>query len=606
MQIQPDLQHHPIRNTALPYVTNESIISDRPAFRSGSNNLLTSVRGYSERAPGWAYNDSTTFTGTVKRLFVWEKWNGDKFIMACEVTGSESKVYKRKIGTDAGFVLIYNDTGSTTPFDFCVSNDMVFFSNGNEAWKYDGTTVHPWGIGMGAGNFASASVNGVDTLDAQNGGYIYVFAYGNSTTGHVSSPSLESTATGNFTNQKVTVTCQRTTDTQVDRLHLFRSTDGGGGVYFECENSPYAHTPGAGTMDVDDTTADADLDSLTRAPVRGVNDYPDGLKGCVWWQNRIWAFKDNKVYYSGWEEIKNGVQEECFPASNFHPYPSAVKAIAAVEDYLLVFMVDEIWRVSGDSLDTFSRKGRFKRKGVRNQNCVTSNGKTIAWLDPSNKVLITDGVAYQEVSLAIRQDFDGISHDDASVSFHDSSTFNWLCVHDGGNSKLYILDLDTQKWMPPWTRNGGPVHSGEQSDGQYDLLIANSSNRVCKLTPASYTDEAAAAYTAIAITNLFPLLNEPKPDELGVIEHVMLERNNRDINGIAVMVDDDPEQGSWTAITAQVKDPPYRTQGSYLFQKWYDHRTGPGQRAAIKIDWAAANSKFILYTLDLAHKIVPP
>jgi hypothetical protein len=359
-------------------------------------------------------------------------------------------------------------------------------------------------------------------------------------------------------------------------------------------------------MDVDDDTADDDLDVTSRAPVRGVNDYPDDLRGCVWWANRIWCFKDNNVYYSGWEEIKNGVQEECFPASNKHPYPEAVQGLAVCDAGLLVFMAGEVWKVTGDSLDTFSRKRLWKRKGVRNMNCLSGNGKTVAWLDVSNHVLITDGVAYQEVSVPIRDQISSIDHAQASVEFHDAGTFNWLCLHDGGNSKLYIYDIDTGKWMPPWTRSGTVLASGETGAGSWDLLCANDSNEICKLTPTVYSDEDGAAYTSQAILNLFPIVREPKVDDLGSVEHVMLETNTVLLSTVSIILDDDPEQGSWTAISANIKDPPYRTQGTYLKQKQYDVQGAPAQRASMKFTWAAAATKWILNTIDLCHKLYPP
>jgi len=75
------------------------------------------------------------------------------------------------------------------------------------------------------------------TLVAQTG-YQYQLCYGNSNSGHVSSPTPPSSNVIPST-QGVLVGLFASTDAQVNQIRLFRTTDGGGQPYFELPTSPY-------------------------------------------------------------------------------------------------------------------------------------------------------------------------------------------------------------------------------------------------------------------------------------------------------------------------------------------------------------------------------
>ena len=133
------LQHRYIQGTALAYFPNGSVTTKDPDYIDGSN-ILTSQKGYVERRNGFSnYLSDTTFTfsGTIQRFFTWRRWTGASvtlsgsfFVMYNEINAASSKVYKQLVGTDVYPVLINTDSTSTGGFDFVVSNDFVFFSNG--------------------------------------------------------------------------------------------------------------------------------------------------------------------------------------------------------------------------------------------------------------------------------------------------------------------------------------------------------------------------------------------------------------------------------------------------------------------------------------------
>ena len=596
--------HRYFDSTVFPYAPFGSPTESAPEFSDGRN-ILTSIKGYCERRPGITALESgspVTFV-SLRRLFVWRRWNSDFIVMANDVTASTSIVYKMNLSSDTAFSAIHTDSSSTSPFDFVVANNFVFFGNGvaGNMKKYDGTTVTNWGITAPA-SAPTVAASGAGTLDATVG-YFYVYAYGSSATDHISSPSPVSTNTSTFTNDDRAVTVAASADAQVDRVHIYRSTDGGSGVYFEITNSPFTNTAGPHA----DATADASLSS-SAAPTSGFNDPPPASYGFIYYANRIWMIEanTNKVWFTGWEEISNGVAEECVPsgvAGNFYAYDAEVVGLAPVEDGVLKFTAAKIFKVRGDSLDTFFRRKFAEGVGCRQRAAITSMGKMVAWLDSSSTVWATDGYQLQEIGKDIRSDISSISHATSCMTFFAGKTFRWLLLSDG--ELVWPMDVDREVWMPPWSCVARCLGSGETSSGVFDLLIGLNATRVGKFNFSSTYTDLGTAYSAYVVTNLFEILPKPQPDRLGSVEHVGLETSANEPTSVGLLVDDDPAQASHTTIAStDVRDAELRAQGTYIKDRWYHIRKPAGRRASIRVDWPETNTSFQWYTLDLAYKQV--
>lgn len=155
MPQESQLAHRVLQNLALPYWSNVSPTMTDPHFIPGSTDLLTSINGFAERRPGFSLNvepTPTTFTN-LQRLFPWDNFSGQFFIMACDINASNvALVYKLQVGVDASFVLIFTEPSATgTPYDFVVSNNTVYFSNGSYARKWDPLKgLSNWGIASGS------------------------------------------------------------------------------------------------------------------------------------------------------------------------------------------------------------------------------------------------------------------------------------------------------------------------------------------------------------------------------------------------------------------------------------------------------------------------
>jgi hypothetical protein len=262
--------HNRIENTALPYISNASITEARPHLVDNSTNTYGSIRGWLERRPGFSTYTADTFGVNTKllRWFTWQRWNSSFYVMlsVVDAVAVTSKVYKQKVGTDATFVLIHTDSTSAEPFDYVESNNFVFFGNGTDMKKYDGTTVTNWGITppVSVPTTANAGAGNVPATI----GHKYIYSYGVSATGYVSDvsdPSLVITTPS----RQWTVTGAKCPDTQCDKIHIYRTEDGGS-VYLELSNSPIAN-PGGATWSITDNDADASLQQSSPAPFPGVN-----------------------------------------------------------------------------------------------------------------------------------------------------------------------------------------------------------------------------------------------------------------------------------------------------------------------------------------------
>ena len=456
----------------------------------------------------------------------------------------------------------------------------------------------------------------VGTMSAVLGGYQYVYCYFNANTGHVSSPTPASAFTGNFTNQlNVGVTVIASPDPQVTNIRLFRTPDGGGGNYFEVLASPYPNVSGV----ITDSTADADLSIIT-APTFGFNDPPPPQIGFVWFANRIWGFLNNTVFFTDWEELNIGVAEESSyqgKDGNYWKFDSEVTALSVAQDGVIVFTAGSIFKIDGDSLNTFRRTTIAKGIGCRNRATIARLGAMTAFLANTNSIWTTDSNSLQEISQMIQPTLDNIVHSQASMTFHIQGQNRWLVLCDAGHNQTLCYDTNTQQWMPPWSIIGTACGSYETSPGTWNMLLGQeTTNTMLQLTPSAYLDNGTP-YEANLVTNPMPIINEhlgagsayidlyypQNPGQIGYVEYLGADFNAILPKDILYEFDDDPATATYTSIIANVTDAPLKTQGINVKNMWYYLRQGTGRRVSWQMVWWAQNSNFKLYTFSLAYRI---
>jgi len=420
-------------------------------------------------------------------------------------------------------------------------------------------------------------------------GYQYVFTYGNSNTGHMGSPCPPSNIVKPV-NQSMSVPLTASTDAQVNQIHVFRTTDSATGlagqVFYEIPTSPYPNT----TQSVTDGAADTALSISSLAPTPTFNDPPPTFQGMVYFSGRIWGFVGNKVWFTGLEEIINGVPEESVPsgpAGNQWTFNAPVIGLGIAgsgdNQKLGIFCGGWLYTITGNTLDTFRRTLVSQRRGCRSRTNISTMGGMCAWFDSANQIWATDGNTLQELSQDIRPDLSGLTHTNCSLTFHTSGNFHWLVFSTG--SKLFVYDIDLEQWMPPWSFGCQYIYSGETTPGNYQLIAATAT-KALQLSTINFNDNGST-YQPIIQTNLFSLVPDfgkrfsyiatgiyNEPTRTGVPRYIGITHNNptNPFADVLVATDDDFTQSGMKSIAAQ-KVPPQvafnRLQGSFLLQEIY-------------------------------------
>lgn len=214
-------------------------------------------------------------------------------------------------------------------FDYLNFLNYVFYSNGVDEPKcYDWTSQRKWGITAPA----AANTFAADSGTGLTGDYYYRFTYYNSTSGHESSASPLS-AKHTVANKTINLSgLTASADSQVDKIRIYRTTNGGAICWYLAEISN-------GTTTYADSIADTAL-GTTEAPLD--NDPPPLFAGIEDWDGRIWGFEKNstRVKFSNDEYLTpagTGNPYESFSQDNYIEFNALVYGIAKSPNF------DELW-----------------------------------------------------------------------------------------------------------------------------------------------------------------------------------------------------------------------------------------------------------------------
>lgn len=606
-------RHNRLENVALPYVTNASSIDSRPHIVSGGN-LLSTILGNIERRPGFsAYTADDYGTATISRWFTWQSWAGINYVFICVTDASSpfSKVYKQKVGTDATFQLIFTDSSTSEPFDFSISNNVVYFCNGVSMKKYDGATVNNWGISPQPTTAPTPTATGAGNVPNRIG-HKYCYTYGVLATGYVSDISDLADIAGGAVSNSWSVVGPRCTDTQCDKVHIYRTEDGGA-TLLELSNSPIAN-PGAGTWTVTDNDADLSLQQSSAAPLAGVNSKPTPFKGVKFWNGRMWGFSGSSLYFSTLEENTSSVAEECFgypPYTNVFKFGSEIRGLGRTRDFLLVYTISGIFKIGGDSLATFSRSTLSLNYGLFYRQLLTEGGDLNFWYDISGTTQTTDGysISDTDLSMPIRNTIAAIPQASCALTYFTNGIYKWLVL--AFFSRLFIFDFNLKQWMTPWTDANSAlmtsVYCGQAVAGTSRLFIGSAKPSI--LSTSVFTD-AGTQYACNMITGLFSL-NTENPSELCDLEYVAVEGValngvSTGLSDVTILTDEDPAYifATFTSLFADVTDPANRVQGTLLKEHWYWARKPGCQRVSISLTWSASSTNIRLLSLDPVYQVV--
>lgn len=610
--------HRTLEHMTLPFVTFGSPISSRAHIRKGEN-TLTAIDGILRRRPGFSTQlelELTAFAGRITNIFTWRKFSGSFFVMVSETTQSNtSRVWKLEIGQDPSFVLIHTQASTQRPFHFLYRNGQCYFGCGtdgtttdNRMWKYDGRNaaigglwVDTWGIEFPTVPPTTALVdNGSNAIDISVDLH-YRYTYWDANTGSESSPSELNQCMGQATDKAVDVTVTASTNPRVTHIRIYRTRDGGSTDPRQMQELPASPIANA-TATVRDFAADADLRNRLCPQIRR-NDPPPNLGNLVQTDARAAGSIGDTVWQSGFDEITNGVDIECWPSGdggNWWKMKDTVGALAVGggDDHTIsVFMPGSIAQIAGELRQEIRRYTIDPLHGTRQQRGTFGLTDEVGWFDTSGTIRLS---STGDVSEDIRNTLEEADPQQIVLQPHVANRRNWLCVLDGASGNLYVLDADTACWQTPWPIGASTIYSGEIAPGQR-VLLAAIEGEIWYMTEGIFNDRGTP-YGAYFRTSLAPLAPDGNPDVIQAVDSVSIERDAAGIADILFNLDEHPNiDDSYESILANEGDPTHRASNTTLVEKRYTvpNEMSLGRRGSVEIQFKEEDADFELYSLNI-------
>lgn len=442
-------------------------------------------------------------------------------------------------------------------------------------------------------------------------GYTYVFAYGNSNSGHVSNPTNPSASTGVFTNKlNVQVSLTASTDPQVNQIRVFRTKDGGT-VLFELPNSPFPNTTANVTDNAPDNTLQL-LNFFLASPTLSNSPPPSGLVKLAFHLGRVWGSVNNLVYYSGGPDTLLGSGSEAFPPANVFVFPSTVNRLVPISSGLLVFTTDDTYIILGTGISTFYSQLFEPGLGLLSWNAFDIQGSRMFMYTSDRQFVEVSASGVNEIGYAIG--------DQLQTNFDPSLVYVSSLVSGTSDRAVYIADGSSNwyrcNWNQPpeggaaWsskaTITGGysSVVSVETSPGVHQLLVGATNGQILTRNTSVFSD-SGAPYSASATIGSIVLA---QPGQISEVAHLTLELQRQGtIPSLSVLLDE--ISGTFDNLPSPIDDPPRLPPSTTLYSKRYHLSTAsPGVSAycrhlRIKISFAIEATKNEVLSLSLYGRL---
>lgn len=488
--------------------------------------------------------------------------------------------------------------------------DVVVDTNGNKQQVTtagtSGTSQPTWAVDQ-----ASTTPDGAGTLVWTNegplglsptAGYQYVYAFKNSTTGHVSTASPASATTGPLIGQNIQVGGLRSADAQVDKIEIFRTTDGGATYQFLADIA----NPVSGTWTFTDTLQDTQLNNLILAPLANSNNPPPaGLTNLAYHAQRIWGAVGNIVYFSGGPDTTTGSGLESFPPANTFAFPSLVNRLVPLSIGLLVFTTSDIYLIAGTSTLTFYPLPYIEGIGLRSYNAIDILGSTISLLTSDSQFLAISASSVSEDGFPIGNLLQQFDPTKAYVSAHVSGTSDKAIFVADGLTSWYRMNPNQMPeggpaWSPKAAITGGvtAIASLETSPGVHQLLCAQSNGTVLYRDFTNFSDNGTA-YSAFVTLGSMVLA---QPGQLAVVDSITLELQNvGSVPSLGVLMNE--ISGSFANLAQSVNDPPdLLPSTTVMSNRFYLSQNPKGnlcRHLQMKVTFAAEAVKNELLTISI-------
>ena len=307
-------------------------------------------------------------------------------------------------------------------------------------------------------------------------GYFYKYCYGNSHSGHLSSPtppSFYSVPDGliNPGASAVQIGLNASDDVQVTDIHVFRTTDGGGNPYFELPNSPFPNADAS----IIDPADDTQLQIANVCPDPHFNDPPPGgAIDPVWFAGRLWLHRGNQLFFSSGPDITMGNEAEAWYPVYVFAVPDQIIRKFPTPNGMLVVCVDTILIVRGISTASFTVNDFMKDTGMRVWTAGDSDGTNIYLYTSDRQLLLINANGLSAVASSIADRIAVVDPTKAYLCQYRYGSFENLLFVGDGSTTLYPFNVELQAWNTPQQPVGGvgAIATIERSPGVYQFWRA--------------------------------------------------------------------------------------------------------------------------------------
>jgi len=385
-----------------PYIGSMGLLSVE-GFHLDESGSLTKWNGFQQyQTTASLFNHAGETTPDVTGLFLFTKADGTRFEMAT----TKTKVWRfgTPVANEYNELALNADVGGQRTgvvddiYSFAVLRDILYMFNGVDSnLKYDGTNIRNMGIAQPA-TAPTAASGGAGVL---TGGYSYKVTFYNSAKGHESNPSAASNTFTASSNSIDLTGIPVSTDLQVDKRRLYRTTTGGGVWLFLADINDNTTTIYA------DNASDATLGIKVELLANGE---PPVAKIAEVYKGRVFMVPANssRIHFSD-QEKPNAVHPNDF--RDLDPDDGDnIRGLKRLFGQLVAFKDDSIWNGSGTDRFNFSFNRQVTGVGaVNNDSILTVPGRNVFMFMSEDGFYSYDGVSERYESYAIEKVVKGLN-----------------------------------------------------------------------------------------------------------------------------------------------------------------------------------------------------
>ena len=394
--------------------------------------------------------------------------------------------------------------------------------------------------------------------------WIYAYSF-HTTSSHTSTVSPTLAVVAPIIGKNVPVTANGSSDTQCDRVDLYRTADGGSLLLYDASN-PNVNASTSWT--ITDTALDTDLNALLVGPVAHANDPPPaGMTIITYHMGRLWGLVGNLLYFSAGPDCTNGDGMQAWPPANVFTLAAPGTGLVPTTQGLLVFTgIDVSAVLGGPQLQSFWLQPILQNVGVQSPNCITRDGDEVLIYTSQQQALSISANGKNEFGFNVAPTLAAnFTAGGSYIAVHRAGQDQGVFLSDG-SAKQIRFNMNAEAWDPIGTPvNGiGPLASIDTAIGTRRLLSAAGGFVLFRDT-TTFSD-AGSAYSAYATVGSV-VLSEGGEKAVSVKQFVI--QSNAVGSALTLSVLPNETSGSFTNIPVSNDDPWQLPASSTINQKTY-------------------------------------